>query len=128
MEFESIKKLLKKKKLNKPKLITAIGMFYDLENPSKFISDAYNALADDGIFIAQLMCLKSMIKKNDFGNICHEHLEFYTFKSLKYLFEKNGFRITKIEENEINGGSFRIYCSKKKGHQLNLKKRLVWCI
>ena len=122
-DLKVLKKLLKKKKLNKPKLITAIGMFYDLENPSKFISDAYNALADDGIFIAQLMCLKSMIKENDFGNICHEHLEFYTFKSLKYLFEKNGFRITKIEENEINGGSFRIYCSKKKGASIKFKEK-----
>ena len=69
-------------------MITAIGMFYDLENPSKFISDAYNALADDGIFIAQLMCLKSMIKKNDFGNICHEHLEFILLKVLNIYLKK----------------------------------------
>jgi NDP-4-keto-2,6-dideoxyhexose 3-C-methyltransferase len=58
------------------------------------------------------MCLKSMIDKNDLGNICHEHLEFYTYKSLKYLFEKNGFYIFKIEENNVNGGSFRIFCLK----------------
>ena len=49
-------------------------MFYDLENPNKFISDAAESLTDDGIFIAQLMCLKSMLIKNDVGNICHEHL------------------------------------------------------
>ena len=60
-------------------------MFYDLENPNKFIKDAADILHDDGIFIAQLMCLKSMIKQNDVGNICHEHLEFYSLKSLKYL-------------------------------------------
>ena len=49
-------------------------MFYDLEEPSKFIGDIYKALSDDGVFIAQLMCLKSMLEKNDLGNICHEHL------------------------------------------------------
>jgi NDP-4-keto-2,6-dideoxyhexose 3-C-methyltransferase len=59
-----------------------------------------------------LMCLKSMIKQNDLGNICHEHLEFYSLKSLKYLFENNGLEIFKIEENEINGGSFRLFCRK----------------
>jgi hypothetical protein len=119
--FEAFSKLTKENKiLKKPKLITAIGMFYDLENPGKFISDAAKCLDDDGIFIAQLMCLNSMIEKNDLGNICHEHLEFYSYKSLKYLFENNGFKIFKIEENNINGGSYRIFCKK------NLKKSIAY--
>ena len=119
--FEAFSKLTKEKKiLKKPKLITAIGMFYDLENPGKFISDAARCLDDDGIFIAQLMCLNSMIEKNDLGNICHEHLEFYSYKSLKYLFENNGFKIFKIEENDINGGSYRIFCKK------NIKKSIIY--
>jgi len=121
--YDVLKKLIDKNKIKKPKLITAIGMFYDLENPSKFISDAYKALDNKGVFIAQLMCLKTMIDKNDLGNICHEHLEFYTFKSLKYLFEKNGFRIIKIEENNINGGSFRIFCDKSPGKSIKFKEK-----
>ena len=111
--FENFKKISKKNKIQKPKLITAIGMFYDLEDPSKFIKDINLTLDDKGIFIAQLMCLKSMIEKNDLGNICHEHLEYYSYKSLIYLFETNGFQIIKVEENEINSGSYRIYCKKK---------------
>ena len=75
---------------NKAKVITAIGMFYDMEDPNEFISDAAAALRDDGLFVAQMMCLKSMIDQNDVGNICHEHLEYYSFASLEYLFKKNG--------------------------------------
>jgi cyclopropane fatty-acyl-phospholipid synthase-like methyltransferase len=112
-----------KYRLKKPKIITAIGMFYDLEDPSKFIKDASEVLDDNGIFIAQLMCLKSMLEKNDLGNICHEHLEFYTYKSLLYLFEKNGLRIFKIEENNINGGSFRIYCKKNIEKSVRFKEK-----
>ena len=59
-------------------------MFYDLEDPNMFIKDAADSLDNNGIFIAQLMCLKSMVNKNDIGNICHEHIEFYSLKSLKY--------------------------------------------
>jgi hypothetical protein len=55
------------------------------------------------------MTLKPMLEQNDIGNICHEHLEFYTYESLKYLFENNGLEIFKIEENTINGGSYRIF-------------------
>ena len=114
--YKNLSKTLKKNKLKKPKLITALGMFYDLEDPNTFIKDITNSLDDEGVFIAQLMCLKSMVKKNDLGNICHEHLEFYSLKSLKYLFETNGLEIFNIEENNVNGGSYRIYCKKlKKG-------------
>jgi len=61
-----------------------------------------------------------MVEKSDIGNICHEHIEFYSLKSLKYLFEKNGLEIFKIEENDINGGSFRIYCRKLRNGSIKL--------
>ena len=122
---EKLNKILTKNKLNKPKIITAIGMFYDLEDPNKFMKDVVDSLHDDGIFIAQLMCLKSMIEKNDLGNICHEHIEFYSLKSIKYLFEKNGMEIFKMEENEINGGSYRIYCRKIKNGSIKLPSENV---
>ena len=118
-------KVLLKNKLNKPKVITAIGMFYDLDEPNKFIKDAADSLHDKGIFIAQLMCLKTMIEKNDLGNICHEHIEFYSLKSLKYLFENNGLEIFKIEENDINGGSYRLYCRKYKKGSIKLRNENV---
>ena len=95
--------------IGKAKVITALGMFYDLDDPNTFINDIQKTLAKDGIFIAQLMCLASMLQKNDLGNICHEHIEYYSYESLKYMFEKNGLEIFKIEENLINGGSYRIF-------------------
>ena len=113
-------KILKKHNLKKPKLITAIGMFYDLEDPNKFIKDAADSLDDNGIFVAQLMSFKSMIDKNDLGNICHEHIAFYSFKSIKYLFEKNGLEIFKISTNDINGGSHRFYCRKYRNGSIKL--------
>ena len=123
--YKNFLKIIRKNNLSKPKIITAIGMFYDLENPNTFIKDAARALHDDGIFIAQLMCLKTMIEKNDIGNICHEHIEFYSLKSLKFLFENNGLEIFKIEENNINGGSYRIYCRKFSKGSIKLKNENV---
>ncbi|SVD37685.1 uncharacterized protein METZ01_LOCUS390539, partial [marine metagenome] len=45
----------------KAKIITAIGMFYDLDDPVKFVSDIEKVLDDDGIFVAQLMTLAPML-------------------------------------------------------------------
>ena len=109
----------------KAKVVTAIGMFYDLEDPNRFIRDAAEALADDGIFVAQLMCLASMLEKNDVGNIVHEHLEYYSLESLKHLFEKNGLEIFKIEENNVNGGSYRIFARHYKGAGISFKERIT---
>lgn len=107
--YETYEALARSAQFSKAKVITAIGMFYDLEDPNQFIRDARRALAEDGIFVAQLMCLRPMLEKNDVGNICHEHLEYYSLETLKYLFENNGLEIFKIEENDVNGGSYRIF-------------------
>ena len=96
----------------KAKIITAIGMFYDMEDPNQFILDSEKVLKNDGIFVAQLMCLKNMLDSNDVGNICHEHLEYYSFKSLEYLFKNNGLEIFDVEINNVNGGSYRVFAKK----------------
>lgn len=108
--------------LPKAKIVTAIGMFYDMEDPNQFIADAGKVLADDGIFIAQLMTLRPMIEKNDLGNICHEHLEYYSYPSLVYLFEKNGLEIFKVEENNINGGSYRLFARHLKNGSVEFRE------
>jgi SAM-dependent methyltransferase len=89
--------------------ITALGMFYDLEDPNKFIEDVARALHPEGIFVAQLMCLYDMLAQGDVGNLTHEHLEFYSFKSLQFLYQKHGLEIIDIKRNNVNGGSYRIF-------------------
>lgn len=112
-DFWTIQNYNKAMNGKRAKVITAVGMFYDMEDPNQFIADIATALRDDGIFIAQLMCLKNMIDTNDIGNLCHEHLEYYSFTSLEFLFNKHGLDIFDIEINTINGGSYRVYVRRK---------------
>ena len=102
----------------KAKIITALGMLYDIENPNPFIADVAKVLHPEGVFIAQLMCLKQMLQLGDVGNLCHEHLEFYSYASLRDLFERHGLTIFDVEENSVNGGSYRVYA--KHGHVYRL--------
>jgi NDP-4-keto-2,6-dideoxyhexose 3-C-methyltransferase len=122
-DYKRYMELANKWGFGKAKVITAIGMFYDLEDPNKFIKDIQRALTEDGIFVAQLMCLAPMIEKNDLGNICHEHLEYYSLESLKYLFETNGLEMFRIEENDVNGGSYRIFARHYKGTGIQFKEK-----
>lgn len=108
----------------KAKIVFAIGMFYDSEDPNQFIGDIKKILASDGLFIAQLMTSKDMLEKNDVGNICHEHIEYYSYESLKILFEQNGLEIFKVEENKINGGSYRLFARHYKSGSIAHPERL----
>lgn len=106
------------------KVITALGMFYDLEDPNQFIADIADVLAPNGIFIAQLMCFQNMINVSDVGNLAHEHLEFYTLRSLEYLLETHGLEIFDIEVNDINGQSYRLMIQHKESVNHQWSERL----
>jgi len=93
----------------KAKIITAISMFYDLENPNKFLDDIVSVLDQEGLFVIQQNYLLTMLEQNAFDNICHEHREYYSLHSLKNILEKHNLEIFDVEQNNINGGSIRTY-------------------
>ena len=99
----------------KAKAITAIAMFYDLDEPNKFVSDIVECLDKDGVFIIQMSYLPSMLSHNAFDNICHEHLEYYSLLSLEHLLKRHNLDVFDAELNDINGGSFRVYIKHQDG-------------
>ena len=122
---ETVNKVLGKKKA---KLITSISMFYDLPDPTKFVEDIYNCLDKNGIWHLEQSYMPSMIKNISYDTICHEHLEYYSLKSIKYILDKVGFKIIDIEFNEINGGSFALTAAKKKSFHSEDKKTVQWLL
>ena len=93
----------------KPKVITSIAMFYDLENPHAFVRDIKSSLHEDGIWVLELSYLPSMLEMNSFDTICHEHLEYYSLAAMERLFAENGLEVWDVMLNDVNGGSFRIF-------------------
>lgn len=94
---------------HRPKVVTSIAMFYDLEQPNRFVADIKEVMHPDGLWVVQMSYLPLMLKQNEFGNICHEHLEYYSLQSFEYLLGRHDFEIVDVELNEVNGGSFRAY-------------------
>jgi GDP-mannose 4,6-dehydratase len=97
----------------KCKLVSSISMFYDLPQPVQFAKDIYNILDDNGIWTCEQSYLLSMLKTNSIDTICHEHLEYYSLHQIKEIADRSNFKIIKVEFNDCNGGSFRIYFAKK---------------
>ena len=103
------------------KAITSIAMFYDLEDPNSFVSDIVNCLDQDGIWVIQMAYLIPMLELNAFDNIVHEHLEYWSLKSVKRLLEDHGLEIFDVELNDVYGGSFRILVKTKKNNKINIQ-------
>ena len=53
----------------KAKVITAIGMFYDLDDPNVFVADVAKCLDDEGLLVIQMMYLPSFLERNAFDGI-----------------------------------------------------------
>jgi len=99
----------------KADIVTSIAMFYDLDDPNKFVGDVAEVMADDGVWVIQMADLKSMLDRNMWDNICHEHLEYYSLIALENLLGKHGFYVADVQQNDVNGGSIRAFVKKMPG-------------
>ena len=99
----------------KAKVVTSFSMFYDLEDPTGFMQQVYDVLADDGVWVFEQSYMPTMLETNSYDTVCHEHLEFYALKQIKWMADKVGFRIVDVEFNDVNGGSFSITVAKANG-------------
>jgi len=99
----------------KAKVVTSFSMFYDLEDPMGFMKQVYEVLADDGIWVFEQSYMPTMLDTNSYDTVCHEHLEFYAMRQIKWMTDRVGFRIVDVEFNDVNGGSFSVTVSKAHG-------------
>lgn len=92
----------------KAKLVTSIACFYDLENPIEFARETAEILAEDGIWFMEMAYLPSIIRNLCFDGYVQEHLEYYSLKDIKYIFDQVGLKIIDVELTDTNGGSFMV--------------------
>jgi len=118
-------KAVRKKTKKTFKVITALSVFYDIENPNYFLSDVNKLLDDDGIFVLEQADLLSIIKLKMFDTICHEHLEYYSHKVIIKLLKKNNLKLFDFKLNDINGGSTQYYICKDKNIKVKVQKNKI---
>ncbi len=97
------------------KVVTSFSMFYDLDDPLKFMRDIRDVLADDGVWVFEQSYMPFMLDTNSYDTVCHEHLEFYALSQIKWMTDRNGLKILDVEFNDINGGSFSVTVAKDNG-------------
>ncbi len=123
-DFFSAKTFLNYSNNKKAKVITSFSMFYDLEDPVKFMEEIEMSLADDGIWMFEQSYMPLMLERNSYDTVCQEHIEYYELKQIKWMCDKVGLKILDIEFNDINGGSFSIVVAKNSSNYEENKEQI----
>ena len=112
-DFFSVKKVIKKLPNKKFKIITALSVFYDINDPNQFLKDINKILDDNGIFLIEHADLMSIVKQKMFDTICQEHLTYFSNKIIINMAKKNNLRVFDMRTNNINGGSTQYFICKQ---------------
>lgn len=122
--YFNYKDFQKKFSRKRAKIITSCAMFYDIAEPIKFISDIDKMLHKEGIWCVQISYLASMMHFNNFYDICHEHLSYYSIETFEKLLKNFNLECFYAETNDVNGGSIRLYVSRRNSKIFHKRKFL----
>ena len=106
----------------KAKILSATAMFYDFNDPNIATKDIKEILHEDGVCVLQVSYLLDTIRDMNFYDVVHEHLEYYSLKSINYLMERNGLTVIDASTNFVNGGSLRVLITHKENNKSKSKR------
>jgi SAM-dependent methyltransferase len=90
------------------KIIIANNVLNHSNDPVNFVRCVKKLLRSDGIFVFEVPYWLRTIKSLRFDQIYHEHVTYFTVKSVRELLRVAGLEIINIEVVNYHGGSLRI--------------------
>ena len=98
--------------------MTAAGVFFHLEELHSVIEGVKKLLKPDGVFCVQAIYLGGMIDNTAFDQIYHEHLCYYTLKSIEALFALHGLECFDARLVPVHGGSLEVHVGRVGAHPI----------
>ncbi len=86
-------------------VINASGVFFHLEELHSVAEAIKKLLKQDGVFIVQFLYMKRIMENCAFDQIYHEHLLYYTLKTVETLLNRYGLALFDATLSPIHGGS-----------------------
>lgn len=85
-------------------VINAAGVFFHLEELHSVTEGIKAGLNEDGVFVVQFLYVKSIMENDAFDQIYHEHLLYYTLKTLQTLLKRHRLELFDAYLAPIHGG------------------------
>lgn len=87
-----------------------------------FVAALKIVLKDEGVITMEFPHLMQLVDNTQFDTIYHEHYSYFSFHTVKKIFESQNLEIFDVDEIPTHGGSLRIYAKHKTNNREISKK------
>lgn len=101
------------KKYGKADLMTGTNVIAHINDLVDLLKGVKALLKDKGVFIGEFPYLVDLIEHGEFDTIYHEHLSYFSIRSLLALAERTNFEIFDVKRTNVHGGSVQVFFRKK---------------
>jgi SAM-dependent methyltransferase len=92
-------------------VVIAQNVFAHNSYPKEFLETCKKMMKHDGVLFVQTS-QADMVKNNQFDTIYHEHISFFSIRSMEYLARRAGLYVKDIIKTPVHGNSFVFVLSK----------------
>lgn len=101
----------------KAAIITSFSMLYDLEDPQQFARSVAQELDEEGLWVFEQSYMPTMLARNSYDTVCHEHQEYYALQQIKWMADRANLKLIDVELNDVNGGSFCVTAARQESRR-----------
>ena len=102
------------KKYGYAKVVFARNVLPHVVNLHDFVKGLRLCLEDEGLLVLEVHYAEKICEELHYDSIYHEHLCYFTLRSIEQLLNQYGLFVFDIERSPISGGSLILYIKKKK--------------
>jgi hypothetical protein len=95
------------------RVVTAANCFAHIEDVHAIVDGIVAMLAPHGVFISESHYLIGLLDRLQYDTIYHEHLRYYSVRSIKALLEMHDLEIFHARPIPTHGGSIRVYAARR---------------
>ena len=106
------------KKINteagKPKIVIARNVMPHVSMLHDVVDGIHASLGDDSVGVIEFHDAGAIQRELHYDSIYHEHLSYFTLKTMSHLLKAHGLFIFDLDTSPISGGSYVIYFTKER--------------
>ncbi len=106
--------------LKKSDLVLGNNVLAHVPDINDFVNGLKIVLKNNGTITMEFPHILNIIKENQFDTIYHEHFSYFSFYTVRRIFEKHGLKIYDVEKLSTHGGSLRIYAAHIENSHINI--------
>ncbi|MEO9021716.1 MAG: class I SAM-dependent methyltransferase [Ginsengibacter sp.] len=96
-----------------PDLLLGNNVLAHVPDIVDFVAGMKIILKENGVITMEFPHLMQLVDNNQFDTIYHEHFSYFSFYTVKQIFESQGLELFDVDEIPTHGGSIRIYAKHK---------------